>query len=189
MAHNLKAAKEEILEADQDGRPLVVEKKCGKGSIVFFNTLCYPAHPAICRRYTQEFESRCDRLNAEESVFPVVADDVQAVVYDLEDGAKVVYFLAVDWWNDPQRERRAQLRINGTLYSLSLPFGVLKKVLVQDEKAVVCQQETADVLRFTQDGFVAQGVGVEEFLVLEKGSVRSVYADFSSCPQRKVRLL
>ena len=111
-----------------------------------------------------------------------------AVIYDLPDGSQAVYFLAVDWWNDPEIIRTPKLRINGVHYDVELPFGIMKKALVKDGVAVLCQSESADVLRFTESGFVAQGEGVEEFLIFRDGQTSSVTVDFTDVPQKEVTL-
>lgn len=183
LACNLQATAEEILLRTPEGHPLLVEKKCGKGSILFFNTLCYPGHKAILADYTREFEARCDALNAKEDVFPIVGDTVQSAVYDLEDGTREIYFLAVDWWNDPDSPRQARLRIDGVQYPLEIPFGVIQKIVVKNGTAIVCQTESADVLEITPNSFLAQGVATEAFRILQKGTARTVQLDFTRQPQ------
>ena len=116
----------------------------------------------------------------------VVAKDVQAVVYDQPDGSQAVYFIAVDWWNAPENIRKAQLRINGSHYEVSLPFGVMKKALAKDGTAILCQSESADVLRFTDTGAVVQGEGVEEFLIFQNGKTTCVSVDFADIPQKEI---
>ena len=188
LGQNLTAAEEEILLRTDSGAPLVVEKAVGTGSILFFNTLLYPANPAIKEQYIQLFESRCDAVCAAEAVFPEVKDTVQAVVYDLPDGSQAVYFIAVDWWNHPETLRQAFLRINGIRYSVELPFGVMKKALVKDGKAILCQSESADVLRFTKSGAIVQGKDTEEFLLFHKGKTTAITTDFTDSPQKQINL-
>ena len=188
LGKNLTATEGEILVYAEDGTPLVVEKKVGSGSILFFNTIYFPANDAIKALYIRYFEERCDAVCAEERVFPVVDGDVQAVVYDLPDGSQAVYFIAVDWWNDPNKIRKAQLRIQGNLYPVELPFGVMKKALVKDGAAILCQSESADVLELTKDSFTAQGEGTEEFLYFADGETKTLSANFAEVPQLKINL-
>lgn len=96
--------------------------------------------------------------------------------------------LAVDWWNMEKGERNFTLRIDDICYPLSVPFGVTKKALVKDDIAVVCQSETADILRFSEKGFVAQGVGKEEFLLLKNGNITLLTADFTDMAQIETAL-
>lgn len=188
LGRNLSVSPEEVLVYTDNGEPLVVERKCGKGSILFFNTLFYPANEAIKELYIRYFEARCDEICRREAVFPEVGEDVQAVVYDQPNGTQAVYFIAVDWWNPPETLRTAQLRINGTRYQVSLPFGIMKKALVCGDTAVLCQSETADVLGFTDQGFAAQGQGMEEFLIFRGGETTAVTADFADTPQKEIVL-
>lgn len=188
LGKNLNASPEEILVSADDGTPLVVEKKVGCGSILFFNTLYFPANPAIKETYIHYFETRCDAVCETEAVFPLVDGDVQAVVYDLPQGGQAVYFLAVDWWKDPSNIRKAQLRIQGIHYPVELPFGVMKKALVNDGVAILCQSETADVLELTKDSFTVQGENTEEFLIFAEGKTRSIRVDFTQIPQQIIKL-
>lgn len=188
LGKNLTVSDDEILVRADDGTPLVVEKKCGNGSILFFNTLYYPANAAIKDLYIHYFESRSDAVCDAEAVFPEVGSDVQAVIYDQPDGSQAVYFIAVDWWNDPEAIRTAQLRINGIRYEVTLPFGVMKKALVKGDTAVLCQSESADVLRFTDTGFVAQGEGTEEFLIFQNGNTTAVTVSFDNEVQKEIKL-
>ena len=188
VGENLCVEESEIIVKTDDGRPLIVEKQCGKGKIVFFNTMYYPGNSVISDAYQAEFQARSAAVAANENLFPVVGEDVQAVVYDLPDATQAVYMIAIDWWNMEKGDRTLQLRINGIHYPLSLPFGVMKKALVKDGVAVVCQSETADILRFTENGFVVQGVGKEEFLLLKDGNITSLTADFTEKPQIELEL-
>jgi len=188
LGKNLSVSDGDVLVYADNGEPLVVERKYGEGSILFFNTLYYPANPVIKALYIQHFESRCKALCAAEKVFPEVKNDVQAVVYDLQDNTQAVYFIAVDWWNDPHAVRTANLRIKNKRYAVQLPFGILKKALVKNNIAILCQSESADILRFTDNGFVAQGEGTEEFLIFRNGSTESVTVDFSDHPQKKTMI-
>ena len=188
LGKNLTVSDVEVLVRADNGEALVVEKKVGEGSILFFNTLYYPANAAIKDLYIQYFEGRSDAVCDAEAVFPVTGKDTQGVVYDLPDGSQAVYFIAVDWWNDPEIIRTPKLRINGVHYDVELPFGIMKKALVKDGVAVLCQSESADVLRFTDNGFVAQGEGVEDFLIFRDGKTASVTVDFTDAPQKEVNL-
>lgn len=185
---NLQVSSSDILVYADNNKPLVVERKHGKGSILFFNTLYYPANRAIKDLYTHYFETRCNAVCAAENVFPEVENNVQAVVYDLPDASQAVYFIAVDWWNDPTVERTARLRINSTHYDLNLPFGILKKALVKGDLAVLCQSESADVLRITDSGFVVQGEDTEEFLIFRNGITESICVNFNDNPQKEIIL-
>lgn len=50
------------------------------------------------------------------------------------------------------------------------------------------QSESADVLCFTDNGFLAQGQGVEEFLIFRDGKTVSVTVDFTDTPQKEADL-
>jgi len=189
LGRNLTVNENEVLVRADGGTPLVVEKSYGNGRILFFNTVYYPANPAIKDLYIRYFESCSDEVCAKEAVFPIVGNDVQGVVYDLPDRTQTVYFLAVDWWKDPAPLRKAQLRIRDALYDVTLPFGVMKKALVRGDTAVLCQSEQCDILRFTDTGALVQGDGVQEFLVFRDHKSVCVSVDFTDHPQKEISLI
>lgn len=82
----------------------------------------------------------------------------------------------------------AHLRIMDKCYAIQLPFEILKKELVKEDVCILCQSESADVLRFTDGGFIAQGEGPEEFLILRNGNTKSVIVNFSDIPQKEIKL-
>lgn len=84
--------------------------------------------------------------------------------------------------------RTAHLRIMDKRYAIQLPFEILKKELVKEDVGILCQSESADVLRFTDGGFIAQGEGLEEFLILRNGNTKSVIVNFSDIPQKEINL-
>lgn len=177
-----------IIKTSDSGRPLAYEVPCGQGSVVFFNVLLYPAADPVRDLYSDTLRELTERVREKERVLPVVDSTVQATAYDLDDGSGEIYYIAVDWWNDPEPERKASLRIGDRSYQISLPFGVMKKVKVKGDIAVVCERESGDVL--TLDGTLAtlQGEGEERFILFRDGEAIPFTEDFSETPAKTVDL-
>lgn len=182
VATNLSPDGLNVIKTTEHGYPLMAEKTVGQGKIVIFNTLLYPANPAIKDLYTESFERHSDRAFEDEEVKIHVGDDVQAVVYELADGTKEAYLIAVDWWNDAAKERRAEICIGDDRYPVTLPFGVIKKLSVKDGVGILCRSEEGDVVGYEDGKVVLQGVGVQEYLLLRNNRITTVSIDFSSTP-------
>lgn len=186
IADNITASEAEILEKTDGGLPLVVEKRVGRGKIVLFNTKLYPANPAIRELYTEYFEALSDKVNAKEHIMPIVGKDVQAAVYDLENGDSEVYFIAIDWWNTDDTPRRAGLRIGGHIYDISIPFGIMKKAYISGSEAIFTDSESSDIVKREGDEFVLTGTGKERFYLAENGKITVIDADFSQNAQQRI---
>ena len=166
----------------------VAEVRIGKGRAVVFNTLLYPANPQIKDAYVRRLIEETEKINQNETVFPIVDHTVHAAVYETEDGCGDVYFLPVDWWNETDAPRTARLRLGEHVYDLSLPFGVLQKVSFCGDRALVCLRESGEILSF--DGFRAavQGDGDEPFLLLKDGKTAPLTVSFGDEVQKTVLL-
>jgi hypothetical protein len=169
VATNLSLYGLDIKKRTKKGYPLMAEKKVGEGKVVIFNTLLYPANPAIKELYTESFEKYSDEAFEAQEVKVRVGDDVQAVVYDLEDGTKEAYLVAVDWWNDKEKERRARVCIGDDCYHVTLKFGAVKKLSVKDGVGILCQSEDCDVIGYEDGKAVLQGLSKQEYLLLKDG--------------------
>ena len=117
---------------------------------------------------------------------PIVGKDVQAAVYDLENGDSEVYFIAIDWWNTDEAPRRAGLRIGGHTYDISIPFGIMKKAYVSGSKAIFTDSESSDIVKRDGGGFVLTGTGKERFYLAENGKITVIDADFSQNAQQRI---
>jgi hypothetical protein len=62
----------------------------------------------------------------------------------------------------------------------------MKKARVHGNTALLCQSESADVLRFTPTGAVVQGQGTEEFLLFRDGKITPLTVDFADTPQKEI---
>ena len=166
----------------------VAEVTLGKGRAIVFNTLLYPANPEIKDEYTARFIAETEKINARENAQPIVDSSVHATVYDTAEGCGDIYYITVDWWNEPEALRKAGLRLGGHEYDMSLPFGVMKKVVFRGDAALVCERESGEVLSFDGKTAVVQGDGEERFTLLRDGKKTAVTVDFENEVQKTIKL-
>ena len=159
-----------ILCTTDDGLPLVCVYKIGKGKVILYNTNAYPYHPTIRELYERHLDELLQYCANREEVWVESGNDVQFAVYNQDNGDKHIYFLAIDWYRQPELLRTATLRVRNTNYTISLPFGVMKKCVVQDEIAVVCDQENADVLSIHGNTITVQGIDQANFTIFKNGT-------------------
>lgn len=187
VAENIKADSSEIIMTTDRGRALLIEKKVGDGKIILFNTKYYPANPAIKDLYTAEFERRADEQNSSEHAAPMGDAEIQTAVYDLENGDCEIYFIAIDWWNTPENVHKAELKVGDSIYSISLPHGIMKKAYVHGDIAVWADSESADILCESNGEFTVSGIGIEQFHIGCCGKVKTLNVDFTSKAQKIIK--
>ena len=178
----------EVLHTADDGTPLVLLYRFGRGEIVLFNVKDYPSAPAIRGLYESEM-ARLLRVTAEEEdVYAEMGDDVEFAIYKQKDGTKHLYFLATDWYRDPTPLRTATLRLGDCRYPVTLPFGVMLKCVTDGETAVWAENEDGEVLSVTGDTATVQGTGVIRFTIARNGTLRTAEIDFSDASVKDVTL-
>ena len=169
----------EVLHTADDGTPLVLLYRLGRGEIVLFNVKEYPSAPAIRSLYESEMTRLLRTVSLEEAVYAEAGDDVEFAVYRQKDGGSHIYFLAVDWYRDPAAARIATLRLGDTRYAVSVPFGVLLKCVTDGETAAWSESEDGEVLSVTGSSVTVQGTGRVSFRIARNGSTEAMTVDFS----------
>lgn len=177
----------EVLERTDAGAPLKVKIPLGKGTLYFYNAKAFPHNEAICDSYIATVRELTEQYNRQESAWIECGDDVEFTVYDAEQ-ERDIYVLAVDWYRDPQSPRHCTLRIGADSYDISLPFGTLVKIAVQDKTAVFSYDERAEVEFTDRASLKLQGVGKTEFVLLHEGERRTLTADFEKDAECRVAL-
>ncbi|MBQ7334921.1 MAG: hypothetical protein IJW92_00385 [Clostridia bacterium] len=178
----------EILRTTDTGRPLVSVIPHGAGKIVFFNALCYPAHPAVFSVYRETVAALTTRVLDEEPLRVSCGTDVEYTVFRQADGTRHYYFLAVDWYNDSQEPRRAAITLDGASYELSIPFGAPVKLVTDGKSAVWPMRAETEVLSLTDRAFTAQGTETETFFVAREGKISAYMLDFRENSHQKADL-
>ncbi|GHU58307.1 hypothetical protein FACS189444_1780 [Spirochaetia bacterium] len=178
----------ETLEKTADGIPLIQRYSIGGGALYFINVREYPAAAAARPLYEKVLTRLSDERIRDEPCFIRCGNDVQFSIYDQDDGSRHLYVLAVDWYNEPDTPRRADLLIGGSAYELRLPFGVLLKIVVSAQAGAWALSEDGEVLSVTEDGFSAQGMGIVDFQYASGGILKTKRLDFTQEPVQHIRM-
>lgn len=179
---------DEVLATCDDGTPLVCAYRRGKGEVILFNTSAYPSHPAITAIYERELLKMAEWANAAEPVWASCGDDVEFAVYRQADGGSHVYFLAMDWYREPDFLRHATLRVGAEQYDVEMPFGVMLKCVCNDQTAVWAKSEEGEVLSLGKNTATVQGTGTVTFCVAKSGTVTEKTVDFTVAPVLEIAL-
>ena len=146
--------------------------------MLLLNAREYPANIAVRATYEAALASVCDALWESEPGAVICSDDVETAVYAQPDGTRHYYVLAVDWYREPEKMRRATLRLQSASYPVELPFGVMLKLVADGSRAAWCLSEDGEVLRLDAHGAVVQGTGRLRFALAADGEVKFVDVDF-----------
>jgi hypothetical protein len=148
----------------------------------------YPAHSAICALYEEQIKSICKEATSKEKVWAETGNDVEFSVYRQEDQSMHIYFLAVDWYHDPNSIRTATLRIGADQYNLPIPFGVMIKGLCKENVAVFAEGEDGEVLSVENGVATVQGEGTVSFRVCKNGKQSVETVDFTKSVLQPIKL-
>ncbi len=177
VAANIKAPNE-ILAKTDEGFPLVCKYRIGNGSVTIINVLAYPAHSAIRTLYEAQLESLMRESTSSREVWYESGDDVEVAVYDLDDGSSEIYFLAVDWYREPDRIRTAYLRLGEYKYPIHLRFGTLIKCAALNGTAIISHSENCEIMKLNSASATLQGIGKVKISIAENGEMRELAVEF-----------
>jgi hypothetical protein len=177
---NMKTDGAQVLATTDDNQPLLIAYPFGKGKIVVMAAKEYPAHKALADTYKTALENIALESFNEERVWAKADEKVTFAVYNQKDESKHVYFLAVDWYNDPETMRKATLRVGANEYGVEMPFGVMIKCVVNGESFAYPCSENAEVLEVSENSFKAQGTGKVQFVCGKNGTQKTVEIDFTN---------
>ena len=169
----------DIIRRTDDDIPLVLKRKIGEGTLWFVNAAEYPAYEAVNPLYREIICQCADENNTAENSFVKCDTDVQFCIYDQEDGGRHIHIIAVDWYNEPEKIRNADLVLNDKLFPVHLKFGAPLKVVVNNGVAAWSESEQAEVLTCGTDSVTVQGYGVQNINIVNKDRLNRVCVDFS----------
>ena len=72
----------------------------------------------------------------------VSAGTVESAIYDLPDGARVIYAVNTDWYSDSRTQADAVLRAGGYAYPVKIRRGMLHAFFVHGAAAAACGMDT-----------------------------------------------
>jgi len=169
----------DVVRRTDDNMPLVLKLKIGRGTLWFVNAAQYPAYEAIEPIYREIIAMCSDENNLSEDSFVKCDSDVQFCIYNQDDGARHIYILAVDWYNDTRKKRNAELVLYGKCFPVQLDFGAPLKVVVNNKVAAWSDSEHAEILACTEEGVSAQGYGIQRINIIRNGGQKYIDIDFS----------
>ncbi len=184
---NVKPEAKVLLRTDE-GLPFCVELAVGKGTLLLFTTLAYPADPAVRPHYERLLAELTRAETEKEPVWAEPGDDVEFACYKRDDGLTDLYLLAVDWFRPDDVRRTAVLRIGETRYTVGVPFGTMIKCVSDGRLAAWAHTESGDVLSLNGEAVTLRGYGVQTFTLAQNGVLRTLTVDFTDAPTKTVRL-
>jgi hypothetical protein len=98
-------------------------------------------------------------------------EDVQFTRYLQDDGSMHIYITPVDWYKDPEGDRRASLKVGDDLYDLKLRFGEITKIVVKNGVAVWTKDSDFEVL--SADPVKVQGEGETTVYIAKNGKIEA----------------
>ena len=168
----------ETLEETDSKIPLVVRYNVEKGNVILFNTSAYPGNPSIKCLYEKYLKKVMSDITENETVWASANDSVEFCVYDNNE-TKTLYFLAVDWYNNPETPRYATLKAGKYSYEIEVPFGTMIKCVSNGEKSVWTCDQNGEILKLSNNKIIVQGSGISEFVLAENGNFKKLSIDFS----------
>ena len=171
-----------ILHKTDNGIPLVYSMNFGSGKIVFINTLCYPGNDAVFEIYKSALENEVHDILEKEPIKVFCKEDVQYTVFLQNDGLRHYYFTAVDWFNDNDDVRSAQIAFDGHSYPVSFAFGELVKLITDGKRAVWPQSDALEILELSDTYFKVQGANTEKVFVASDGEIKEYTIDLTDNP-------
>jgi hypothetical protein len=103
---------------------------------------------------------------------------VQFAVYQLENGARELYFIATDWHKEcPDGE--GVLLLGNKEYTISVPWGQMVKVVAYGESALYPLNDEGEVIFFDGKTARVQGKGIQEFVLCRDGKKTTISVDFT----------
>lgn len=130
---------------ERDGLPLLVYRSLGAGRVFFVNALEYPAQASVRPLYEDLLRMLGEEERARESRRGslVSAGTVESAIYDLPDGARVIYAVNTDWYSDSRTQEDAVLRAGGYAYPVKIRRGMLHAFFVHGAAAAAaCGMDT-----------------------------------------------
>lgn len=168
-----------VYETTDAGRMLVAEYSYGAGRVILFNTSAYPGNNAISKLYQKYMVKLMQDEISKENIWITTKDKVEFSVYSHNE-CKIIYMLAVDWYNTDALPRIAKLKVGKYCYDVEIPFGTMIKCVSNGVKTVWTTGETGEILNVTGNDFTVCGTENAEFVIAENGKTQKISPEFSN---------
>lgn len=166
----------EVLQ-EKNGFPLVIRHSLGKGSVILVNVREYPAAEAVRPVYEDLLKQLGDSASEaqREKGWMRTQDTVEFSAYDDSCGARRIYAINTNWWQETDETAAAELLLGSKNYPLQLERGVIHTFTVCENFAVWTSDFETEVISCEGDCLQAQGAGPAAIRIV--GSFSSVAAE------------
>ena len=168
----------EVIERTDYGRPLVYAVNCGFGKVILLNAFSYPGDETVFETYLHLIKELHTQCMKQENAELCCKDNVEYTVYKQVTGEEHFYITPVDWYNDSEQERKATLRVGNEFYNITLKFGVITKVIINNNVAAWVEGMEAEILKLNEGEVVVQGVDDTVLHIANEGIITDYVLDF-----------
>lgn len=168
----------DVLVKSDTGAPLLIKYTHGKGAVYFVNSREYAARAATNSLYRAALDAAVSDCLAKEEIYAVGDENVQFTVFADGDGARDIYFIATDWYNE-NGGGIGKLTIDKNEYEIPVSFGEPIKVRAEGGVAIYPTDSECEVIKISDGKARVQGVGKADFVILSKGKENRVTVDFA----------
>ena len=149
-----------------------VERKLGRGKVIFHGQDTYPADPAVRPAYESDLHALARQVVAEERARGWIAgnEDIDFAVYDHGD-VRTIYLLNIAWWRPGIR--KATLLLGRRTFPLTVPFGSIRVLTIAGPCGIYPEHDDVDLLDVGHGQFTFQADGPSRFTIFNpQGTLR-----------------
>ncbi len=174
--------------ADRDGQIHdIIYNKVGKGRVILFNTMAYPAHESIRARYGDFMEALAQQnaRQEKEKGWAETKDWVTTSIFEAED-RRTVYCMNVNWWSDREPVEQVTLHNAGHSYTFPVERDTVCIAEIFGDTMFVSQSMSLDVLGYDGTVLRVQGRCGDEITVFRKGKAQTLVLPVTGIYETKV---
>ncbi len=147
-----------------------IERRVGKGRVVYFPQDAYPSEVSLRAAYEAELKAIGAAAVEAESKRGWIAgnEDVNFSVYDREDGLRVIYLVNTDWWSG-RTSAAAALLWGGERYEITVPAGEILVITIGEKIVVLPEGVDVDVISIEGRSLTLQSDAGAKVRVFEHG--------------------
>jgi hypothetical protein len=154
-----------------------VERKVGKGTVIFYGQDVYPSEDAIRKAYEQDLKRLAGQVVRQEQSRGWIegSEDVDFSIYDYGE-TRVAYLLNIAWWRPATA--KAGLLLGSKAFEVKVPFGSIQVMTLAGDWAIQPENPDVDVMtaRANPSGltFTVQADGPSRFSLFHAGRSRAL---------------
>ncbi|HEY0827002.1 MAG TPA: hypothetical protein VGE40_02820 [Bacilli bacterium] len=167
---------------NEEGIPVLLENKLGKGKVLFLNVKAYPSEKSVRNLYEHILHQLGrDVVNTErERGWLQCTAEVGFTVYDREgEQLRTIYFINTNWWDETAIPSSIQLVWGEREIPIDVYRGEVNILTLSDNWAVWTFDNDTDVISVHEGeggaSFKLQGMGQTELMIFHKGGDDEVH--------------